>query len=612
MLRTRQPLDWNFIHNDTKLDICDKILETLKNNENCTVNYLVKLNYCYFNKFQWISYLIIIIVIILCFYFLSSTGEEYLSQILTKLAKKCNCSQNLAGLTLLAFGDEAADIITAIVSAEDDDGIPKSLSALFGSASIVLGIIMSLVIFIGKNSIVNPVNYTRDLITYIIALSFVLIVGFYIEKFTIVVCSVFFSTYWIYVLICFMMDEFKNHKNELDDDLKGHEFKVRIERTFTCETLNLLAYENVDGEDELDSQLNLTEMNNKEGKEYVNEVQKIQINNENDKKLNNKIEKSFNLSHFLEQSYINSVSGDNKKLQNFVLLENKEYIYYNKFYYSLLVSCLNKEGEDKWEDKSSVKKIKYWIIDFPLDIIRYCTIPPYEESKWKRNCFIVMPICVLTLINIATVGFFSQSFLYYIISYSIALILSLIFYITTSRGRVPKYQIMLLTLALLMSIYWIYIIIEFLIKTIDGLAIIFPYQIDELFLMMTIIAFGNALPDLVVAVTLAKKNLPEMAISGSIGAPILSLFLGFGVSLLKKHIISASDDDDFEFKFNFHEKETKLILTAMLGLILHLLHLLVTGFCSKFKVKRYPSSIIGFIIFGVYFSTIIYITFFNK
>ena len=77
-------------------------------------------NYCYFDNRQYITWPLIVIVVLLCFYFLSTTVDEYVSRILGRMSVKLKMSQNLAGLTLLAFGNQAVDIMVALVTGDEE------------------------------------------------------------------------------------------------------------------------------------------------------------------------------------------------------------------------------------------------------------------------------------------------------------------------------------------------------------------------------------------------------------------------------------------------------------------------------------------------------------
>lgn len=61
--------------------------------------------------------MLFIFAIVFCFiafHLLSSTAENYLSPALTNLSNKLGLSETLAGVTLVAIGNGAPDVIVAI------------------------------------------------------------------------------------------------------------------------------------------------------------------------------------------------------------------------------------------------------------------------------------------------------------------------------------------------------------------------------------------------------------------------------------------------------------------------------------------------------------------
>ena len=53
----------------------------------------------------------------------------------------------VADVTLIAFANGAGDIITALVSAEEDDGVNISVGQLYGSGSFLLCLVLGFVVF---------------------------------------------------------------------------------------------------------------------------------------------------------------------------------------------------------------------------------------------------------------------------------------------------------------------------------------------------------------------------------------------------------------------------------------------------------------------------------
>jgi sodium/potassium/calcium exchanger 6 len=134
----------------------EEICELAKNCEYDFIN-INEFHYCYMNGNLWLSLPIIIFLGLLCFYLLSDTANKYLSQALTNISDKLNLSQNLAGVTFLAFANGAPDVISSIVAGEVDstdaekgEGLDISIAALLGGGIFVSSLVFSLVILLAK------------------------------------------------------------------------------------------------------------------------------------------------------------------------------------------------------------------------------------------------------------------------------------------------------------------------------------------------------------------------------------------------------------------------------------------------------------------------------
>ena len=92
----------------------------------------------------------------IAFHLLSSTAENYLSPALAKLSKVFHLSETVAGVTLLALGNGAPDVITAIIAGgDDDDGISIAIGSIFGAGLFVTTVTLASVITNGKLINVN-------------------------------------------------------------------------------------------------------------------------------------------------------------------------------------------------------------------------------------------------------------------------------------------------------------------------------------------------------------------------------------------------------------------------------------------------------------------------
>jgi sodium/potassium/calcium exchanger 6 len=150
-------------------DACSFVLK------NCDYEYinLYSLHFCELDGKLYFSIPIMIVLLFIAFYLLSDTTNKYLSPALTYLSDKMNMSQNLAGVTFLALGNGAPDVIASIVASDDSEGIEFSIGALIGAGVFITCIVFSTVVLFNRNSEPIEVNgkpFIRDILLYIISL----------------------------------------------------------------------------------------------------------------------------------------------------------------------------------------------------------------------------------------------------------------------------------------------------------------------------------------------------------------------------------------------------------------------------------------------------------
>lgn len=142
-------------------------------------------DYSYFNFYEWhyctfdarwyATMPILLIILGICFFLLSDTSNKYLSTSLAIISDKLNISQNLAGVTFLALGNGAPDVISSFVASGGDDGIEFSLGALIGAAVFVSGVVLSSVVLLAGTVKVDQFSFIRDNSLFIVSLALLII-----------------------------------------------------------------------------------------------------------------------------------------------------------------------------------------------------------------------------------------------------------------------------------------------------------------------------------------------------------------------------------------------------------------------------------------------------
>lgn len=583
--------------------------------ENCFFSYfsLLEFNYCVINDNSWLTFILLIVILILCFYFLSTTGNDYLAPALGIISEKLNLSQNLAGLTLLALGNQAPDVIVAFVAGEDEnEGLETSLGSLLGGGFIVVAIVLSTVVMYGNEVTVVPSNFIRDIGIYFIALCYVCLLG-YLGRIYLWQSFVFFLMYIIYVIICFLMD--KKKTKEIETNIQYSILKESIQKSFKVKLFknnkdekNTINEEN-DNEEDDENQLNNSLLKNQQKENELKDTSRAvytqsQISNS-----------CFDIEKVLKKTfYHNKTKNTSELFKSDDPLEGEMKLF-SKFKYGIVRHYLNSK-ESTWKSMNIAQKLLFVFIDFPMNILRDATIPPYEVSKWKRAMFIFQPITI-PLFFIVMFNLYKSVYEHWIISLSILgilLIICFIFYRITYRTTLPNCEWLLLSSAFVISILWLWCVTNILLNMIVTAKLLFPSNIPQSFLSMTILACGNSLPDFIVNCSLARTGYAEMALSGSIGAPVFGILMGFGLSLsrrlfIKCYIKNQGSFETFEL-FKYNDNLNKKILTdAFICIFTMLFILIIMGFAMNFKIKR-PVSYFGYSIYAFFFLSIIILTFF--
>ena len=613
-------------------------------------------NYCVVNNRPWLTWPILIIILLLCFYFISTTGNDYLAETLGIISEKLKLSQNLAGLTLLALGNTAPDVAVAIVSGEgSDQGLTYSLSSVLGGGSMVFGFVLSTVIFLGKEVSVSGLSFIRDLMTYLIIVLFVFIIGVTYKKMNIFIAVAIFGLYVLYVVICIFMESKFKEKNDstgelslgIDDDNSSNSDEDEDKEKFKLEIFNDEEKENNEQKEEKnDSKVkdnNLKEKlikeNNQDEKKEIVAADKGNENKEKDEEnVNNedlqfflgkgqKItgfrainmikenEKKFNLNEIMDATYYGKIFAQNEDIYRSY---NKELAKKNSNKYNYaLVRYYYLTKTTKWSDKTIFQKIVYVLIDYTFDLLRNLSIPPFDKKRYNKIIFICLPITIPLFITIffknKLFPFYTTSpgcwiiLSYYIIAIGIAVILNFTIY----RTNLPKCEWILLLASLIMSMLWVMVVCNILIQMIDDAKLLLPFEVNESFLAMTILAVGNSVPDFIVNCSLAKTGYAEMALSGCVGAPIFGMSVGFGLSLIIRFLKADEITQAEDFNLIDGKIISNVILCAIIGIVLNLLQNIIVGFIKKFKIKRY-SSYIGFSIFFLYIIGITIVSFVIK
>ena len=352
--------------------------------KNCPYDYInfYSLYFCYMRGSVFFSFIVFSLILIILFFIISSTSDIFLSTAITKIVETFKINQNLAAVTLLAFGNGAPDVISSLIASSDEEGISFSINSLIGSGMFITSFVLGSVVFKGKEIFVKPNMFNRDIILYSISLFYIILIGFK-KKITIIDSFIFIFVYWINIIFA-LYQGIETNKNIKKKNIMTEENKLIID-----EILSVGDYKtekDINPPFKLGKEIELIQKKNSIN-DYYQEYMYIPLEQKQNE-IKEQILDELKEDILKEQKlYINTKSYSESLSENMMMAKinfKKKYSFYK---------------EMKWSETSYCLKIFYIIIDFPLTFIRELTIPIPENKNWNKNKFIFLPFCDFIFIS---------------------------------------------------------------------------------------------------------------------------------------------------------------------------------------------------------------------
>lgn len=351
---------------------------------NCSYEYInfYSFHYCIMRGIFPLSTVIIILILFILFFILSSTSDMYLSSSITRIIETFKINQNIAAVTLLAFGNGAPDVISTLVASSEPEGISFSINSVLGSGMFITSFVLGLVVYRGKDILVNSNMFNRNLILYLIALGHIILIG--IKKKIHLFDSMGFI--FIYLLnICFSFCNKKQKKENVENNNDNNNeiiYDEKIKEDKNNKDINAIKED--DNSNKKFKKIELEEKHNSENetKEYIDlPTQETLSNEEIFGEIKEEIIKEQNSLTNNEKAYY-KIINENMILARIYLRKN--YLYYK---------------EEQWGEISIFKKMFYILMDLPLTYIRELSIPVSENKKWNKTKFCFLPFCNFIFIS---------------------------------------------------------------------------------------------------------------------------------------------------------------------------------------------------------------------
>ena len=180
--------------------------------------------------------------------------------------------------------------------------------------------------------------------------------------------------------------------------------------------------------------------------------------------------------------------------------------------------------------------------------------------------------------------------------------LSLLLYYYTTKYEINEYPIIIHFLTLILSLIWIWFTANILISLLMTISTII--NINEYFLGMTLLTYGNSISDLMLNLSLVSLGYSEMALSGSISGPLFNLLVGLGIPLIKLNFKVGT------INIEIFNKNNLIGVICLFLLIGNLTTLIIQAKLNDYHLNN-KFAIIRYLFYFTFFIIICFITFIN-
>lgn len=554
------------------------------------------------------SLIALVFWLVLLFIVLGMTADDFLCPALVVVSKTLRLSESLAGVTLLAFGNGAPDIISSI------SGIQQArpslvVGELFGGGTFVTTVVAGLVFFFCRFEI-DQGMFVRNVIFYLAA-SFWTFYLFYEGEIRLGHAIGFLGLYVGYIALV-LVEQCKGSchtdtshvGSQVDNgEKKGNEVRggeaPGVARTnfLVPPTWSPVLSASTAGSD-LSHAINDSEV---EGRIARRRSSTSSIHRHHDHAIAAVLQASTETRAAEGGSPIGprrlALASDAPLTECTPILQDVAACTGEKFeaeqvpWKEFLAQIIPLDAEE-WAAKSLLVKA-YDILTSLLRFLLILSIPVVDfandKANWCRplnalHC-ITSPLTVCLLLGKANVLVGSVVPLW-VIALILGSFLAVAVWFTTGFSVAPRFHSAFGYAGFLVSLIWIYGVAQELLALLRTLGLV--AGISDAVLGLTVLAWGNSVGDLVTDVTVARQGLPGMAVAACFGGPLLNLLLGIGIPYTWLLARSASHALAFEY--------TPLISVLYCGLVASLCISVVVTLITWFRSSR----VLGILLMALY------------
>ncbi|GMI17266.1 hypothetical protein TrLO_g13409 [Triparma laevis f. longispina] len=478
----------------------------------------------------WLCYLIML---------LASTADNFFVIELQTLSTMLALSDDVAGVTLLALGNGAPDVFTAVVGLGQDD-FQLALSDLMGGGIFINTVVLGSVILCTnkENLEVDKGPFLRDLGMYILCTSGIFF--FCLDGVVTMMESLgFIFVYFAYIVIVLVSSKSKVDETVTDIDA------LKLENPLIGSSSNDPVFDALmDGRDSLTSV----------GRE--SSVARDSL-------------RQYSTNSHAPSHHSHKIAADDDHILGF-----------ND------VPELNEDG---------ILAMVLWYAEYPVSVLRHLSIPS-ADPFWcrKRRLFSALsPILGLQLVILAVFGVdgFTSTKLdwlgnvdLWLVTLLVSSTVSIVLWNFSNDEQQPSFFLFSVMFAFLMSVVWLDLVANEVVAILETFGML--ANISTSILGLTVLAWGNSVGDLVADTATAKAGQVKTAIATCFGSPLLSALVGLGLALT----ISTSSDGNLATSIN----------TQNLVAIVTLLFVLFSSGITFWKYNFKPPRVFAYYLYAIY------------
>lgn len=504
----------------------------VEHNDNCQdvdgfINY-VEILYCTFSPSLFpLAVLLYILWLVLLFIALALSADDFFCPSLEIISKTLRLSQNIAGVTILAFGNGAPDIFSAMagISAARPELV---FGSLFGAGVFVTTVVAGAVCVTKPFKLMER-PFLRDLSFYIMSAFWAFFV-FYKGKIHLYDSLGFLGLYGIYIVVVVGGRYVHQKIRQREEDRRP--FSTQVD------------------EDEIDCEITAPPIDNS----IIAQHRPTSVGEPPEVRMVPEHTAGMTIMEHLQQ----------------------------------LAEALNPIDREEWGDQSSGWMVYFWriysIIKAPLVVLFRLTVPVVDKEKERHNWTQYLSIINCVLGPVFTVFSVSAGLdriggsevrawmLVLLGGFLLAILVS-----CTSRSSAPPvYHAAFAYAGFVISVVWIYIIANELVSLLKAFGVMFG--LTDAVLGLTVLAWGNSLGDLIADTAMTKAGYPRMGYSACFAGPMFNLLLGIGIPFTIQIIRNGGEPIAVQFD--------PMTLTLSIGLGASLVFSFVLMFLMKFKASK--------------------------